>query len=99
MQEALWPAFLKTIHDKAYATLIAGLRDARKRRGISQVDLAKRIGRQQSHVSKLERGERRLDVLEYVVVARAIGVDPCEPLRKLALLISFGRGQNRSSTG
>ena len=49
---------------------------ARKRAGLTQVCLADRLGRPQSFVSKYERGERRLDVIEYCEVCRALGIDP-----------------------
>jgi transcriptional regulator with XRE-family HTH domain len=50
--------------------------DARRHAGLTQVALAKKLGRPQSFVSKFERGERRLDVIEFLDVARALSVDP-----------------------
>lgn len=49
---------------------------ARKDAGITQVELGKRLGQRQTFVSKFELGERRLDVAEFVTVAREIGIDP-----------------------
>lgn len=49
---------------------------ARKDAGITQAELGERIGQRQTFVSKFELGERRLDVAEFVVVAKAIGADP-----------------------
>lgn len=49
---------------------------ARKEAGITQVELGRRLGQRQTFVSKVELGERRLDVAEFVVVSRAIGADP-----------------------
>jgi len=46
--------------------------------------LAKRLGRPQSFVAKYEGGERRLDVVEFMTVARAIGADPVALLRALS---------------
>ncbi|MBI3683672.1 MAG: helix-turn-helix transcriptional regulator [Acidobacteria bacterium] len=45
--------------------------------------LAERLGKPQSFVSKFERGERRLDVIEFRDVARAIGIEPLRLLRKV----------------
>jgi transcriptional regulator with XRE-family HTH domain len=56
---------------------------ARKSAGLTQVGLASALRRPQSYVSKYERGERRLDVVEFLEVARTIGIDPCEFLRQL----------------
>lgn len=58
--------------------------DARNAAELTQVDLAKRLSRPQSFVSKFERGERRLDVIEFLDVAEAIGIDPYKFLLKVA---------------
>ena len=50
-------------------------RDARRKSGLSQADVARRIGQTQSFVSKCERGERRIDVIELRTFCRAFGVD------------------------
>ena len=49
---------------------------ARKGAGFTQVTLAKKLRRHQSFVSNYERGERRLDLIEFLDVAAAIGFDP-----------------------
>jgi transcriptional regulator with XRE-family HTH domain len=56
--------------------------EARTTAGLTQAELAARLDRPQSFVSKYERGERRLDVLEFGEVTRAIGIDPLRFLRK-----------------
>ena len=48
----------------------------RKSRGLTQVELARRLSRPQSFVSKYESGERRLDVVEYMEVMEALGASP-----------------------
>lgn len=63
------------------ARLLALLRQARREVGLTQVDLARRIGEEQSFVSKFERGERRLDILELRQICRALGI----PLDEFAL--------------
>jgi transcriptional regulator with XRE-family HTH domain len=50
---------------------------------LTQVALAKKLGRPQSFVSKFERGERRLDVIEFLDVARALKVDPAQIIANL----------------
>lgn len=55
--------------------------DARKSAGLTQTDLSKRLRRPQSFVSKFERGERRLDVPEFIEVTEAVGVDAVKILR------------------
>ena len=57
--------------------------EARKRSRLSQVSLSERLSRPQSFVSKYERGERRLDVVEFGEVARALGIDPLQLLRQV----------------
>jgi len=56
---------------------------ARGKAGLTQEKLAKRLGKPQSFVAKYEGGERRLDVLEFLWIARAIGADPTRILRAL----------------
>jgi len=57
--------------------------DARKSVGMTQAEVASKLKQPQSYVSKYERGERRLDVIEFFEVAKVIGCDPLELLRKL----------------
>ena len=64
----------RTIHDPEYAELIARLRAARRRARLSQAEVAKRLGKPQSFVSKVETCERRLDVLEAIAFSRVLGV-------------------------
>ena len=55
--------------------------EAREEAGVSQEQLADRLGRPQSYVSKIELGQRRLDVIEYLTIARAVGYDPYDLLK------------------
>jgi transcriptional regulator with XRE-family HTH domain len=59
------------------------LLQARKTAGLSQAALAKKLSRPQSFVSKIERGERRLDVVEFKLISRVLGIDPIRFLRLL----------------
>lgn len=59
------------------------MRAARKDSGITQQELARRLGKPQSYVSKAEMGERRLDVVEFLQFMRAIEGEPLAVLRDL----------------
>ena len=52
------------------------LREAREGQGLSMREMASRLGRPHSFVQKVETGERRLDVVEYVWYCRALGALP-----------------------
>lgn len=56
-----------------YARLRELLIEARQTAGLTQVELAERLRRPQSYVSKVESGERRLDVVEFLEIADRIG--------------------------
>jgi transcriptional regulator with XRE-family HTH domain len=58
--------------------------DARKARGLSQQAVADKLKRPQSFVSKYESGERRLDVVELLILAEAIGFDAVQMIRTLS---------------
>lgn len=63
----------KSIYSTEYQRLCALLRRIRRDAGLTQVQVAERLGVPQSFVSKYESGERRLDVIELGHVAEAIG--------------------------
>lgn len=64
----------KSVHNPEYAVFLSLLRRARMEAGLSQVDLAERLQETQSFVSKCERGERRIDIIELRLFCSAIGV-------------------------
>lgn len=57
--------------------------EARRKAGLTQADLAKRLRRHQSFVSKYEAGERRLDVVELICLSRVLNFDPAGFVRRL----------------
>jgi DNA-binding transcriptional regulator YiaG len=73
----------KTIHTERHKKLRELLKARRKAAGLTQTVVAERLGRPPSYVAKYELGERRLDLLEFLDVARAIGFDPCVFIRAL----------------
>ncbi len=54
----------KSVHSDDYRNIIKRLKEARSEAGLSQQDVADKLGKPQSYVSKIESGERRLDVAE-----------------------------------
>ena len=71
------PLPMKTsTYSSDYAHFLAELRSARTDAGVSQVQLAESLGQRQTYVSKCERGDRRLDVIELRAWVVALGGDP-----------------------
>jgi transcriptional regulator with XRE-family HTH domain len=71
----MWGYVAGSIHDTRYRWMIEKLVEARKAQNISQEELAGRLGKPQQYVSRFEVRERRLDVVEFLDVAAALGVD------------------------
>lgn len=65
---------MKSIHNKAYQQLLSLLRTKRLDRGITQEELASRLGVGQGIVSKIETHERRLDLIELREICLALGI-------------------------
>lgn len=66
----------KSIFTKRYEKFRNLLTKARKNAGLTQSELAEKLSRPQSFVSKYERGERRLDVVEFLEISQALGISP-----------------------
>jgi hypothetical protein len=71
----------KSLKSAEYERLVAILVAVRHASGVRQQALAKKLGRPQSFVAKYEGGERRIDVIEFVEIARALGADPIKLFR------------------
>jgi transcriptional regulator with XRE-family HTH domain len=76
------------LHSDTYQYLLTLLKEARASAGITQTELSKLLGKPQSFVSKYERGERRLDVIEFLQVTNRLGADPHAVLRKVEKQLS-----------
>ncbi|WP_145519858.1 helix-turn-helix domain-containing protein [Yersinia mollaretii] len=72
-----------SIYSDEYQSVIKALRKQRIAKGITQESLATALGRPQSFVAKVENGERRLDVVEFVHIARLLGIQVEEVLGKI----------------
>lgn len=55
----------------------------RKAVGMNQTELARALGQYQSFIARIESGERRVDVIEFLDIAAAIGIDPKAAISKL----------------
>jgi transcriptional regulator with XRE-family HTH domain len=73
-----------SVHTAKYHRFREILIEAREAKQVSQVALAQKLGWVQTAISKYERGERRLDVIEFLEVAEALGIDPHKVIRQLA---------------
>jgi transcriptional regulator with XRE-family HTH domain len=80
----------KSVHGREYRLFLELLRDARRRAGMNQIQLARAIGETQSTVSKIERGERRLDLIETRTICRALGCDFARFVRRLERNLAGG---------
>lgn len=72
-----------SLHTTRYRFLRDFLTEARKSQGLSQEALAEKLGRLQTFVSKYERGERRLDIVELLDVTDALQLDASKLIKQL----------------
>lgn len=70
----------KTIYAREYRQLVSGLRQTRKALGLTQTELCDALGWPQQRLSSVERGARRLDVMEYFLLAEKLGMTPRQAL-------------------
>ena len=70
-----------------YRRFLKVLREARESAGVTQTELAARLGESQSFVSKCERGERRLDVIDLIRFCDALAIDPTVFLSSVILAL------------
>jgi transcriptional regulator with XRE-family HTH domain len=78
----------KTIFTPEYTVLLRLLRQIRKERGLTQIQLAERLKETQSWVSKCERGEHRLDVLELRIFCQGLEITLIDFITQLELALA-----------
>lgn len=76
---------MASVYSDEYQRVINALKKARKEKGITQTQLAEALGKPQSFIAKVESGERRLDVVEFVHLARLVEVDMSSVLNEIIL--------------
>jgi transcriptional regulator with XRE-family HTH domain len=77
-------AAAKWVQPEHHKIVGATLTAARRRAKLTQVELAARLGKPQSVVSEYENGRRRVDVVEFLLIVRALGADPVEVFAEIA---------------
>ena len=78
------------VSSPSYKSAIAALIEARHLAGKTQRDVAAMIGKPPSFVAKVETGERRLDFVEFIVLARALNQDPADLISAISRLLGNG---------
>lgn len=74
---------MKTIYHPTYVLLVEKLITERKSSGVTQAQLASKLGKHQSYVAKIEGCERKLDVLEFVEWCKALGLVASDYVREI----------------
>jgi transcriptional regulator with XRE-family HTH domain len=72
----------------------------RKKSGLTQAEVAQRLGQYQSYVARVESGQRRIDVIEFLDLAEAIGFDPQRVMKRLRAVhrVATSRSFHRRSS-
>lgn len=74
----------KSVFSGSHRFLVETLIEARRAAGLTQAQVAARVGKDQSFMSLIEGSQRRVDVLEFYALAKAMGADPIELFRAVA---------------
>lgn len=75
---------MTSVYSDDYQSVISALKQARVRQNITQTAIATALGRPQSFIAKVESGERRLDVVEFIRLAQLLGMDWQSELQSIA---------------
>lgn len=71
------------LHSARHRALIAAIVEARNATGLSQREFAKKLRRTNNFVWRIEAGERQVNVLEFIEIAKAAGIPPDELIRQV----------------
>lgn len=75
------------IYSEAQRAVARVMASSRKEAGLTQGELARAIGKHQSYISDIERGQRRVDVLELFVIARAMKLSATDLYASITLAL------------
>jgi transcriptional regulator with XRE-family HTH domain len=73
----------RSLHTAAHRELVSAVVALRKAAGLTQRGLAERLGREQNFVGRVETGQRRIDLVEWVMICRACDADPSAEVARL----------------
>lgn len=79
----------KSVFTDAYKTFLDVLIQARKEAGVTQAELAERLSKPQPWVSNIERGIRRVDVIEFIAICGALGHNARDVFERLQVRIEL----------
>lgn len=74
----------KSVFSDAHLIMVATLTEVRKERGMHQSEVAAILGKDQSFISNIERGQRRLDIIEFFAITAAMGVEPVSVFKRIS---------------
>jgi transcriptional regulator with XRE-family HTH domain len=77
-----------SMHNPAADALAAAVALLRKAAGLNQRQLAAALGREQNFVARIETGQRRLDLIDWISICRACGADPDVEVTRLLKAIA-----------
>ena len=80
---------MASVYSDEYQRVINALKKARKEKGITQAQLAEALGKPQSFIAKVENGERRLDVVEFVHLARLLEINFEQLLKEIIIMLKI----------
>jgi len=93
-----WRRMQKSLKSSEYERLVKILAAVRKKAKVRQQALAKKLGKPQSFVAKYEGGERRIDLIEFIAIVRALDGDPVGLFREFVTGEPKARSARKSAT-
>lgn len=83
-----------SVFSPEYRLVTEKLLEMRKRAGLTQRELAAKLNRELSFVSRIEKGQRRVDLVEFSWICRACGANPAEESQQLFMAMSKVKRNN-----